>query len=452
VVRGRAIVIAAAALALATGTAGASTAAVTPSNTALPTISGTAAQGQTLTTTSGGWTGDNPITFAYKWERCDANGANCVAISGAAAQDYTLTLADVKSTIRSLVTAANAGGSASKESAQTAKVTGASPPANTALPTIGGAASVGSTITAANGTWTGSAPITYAYQWRRCDSTGGACASISGATQSTYAVTTADVQHTLKVTVTATNAGGSAQATSAQTGLVQQGVPANTAMPAISGSTTQGQSLTVSNGTWTGAAPIAYAYSWERCDANGASCAAISGETKATYVLAAADVGSKLRAKVTASNGSGGYTVETAAVGPVVSGLPTGAVKLADGEISVPASSVPDTDRLLISTVSYSPGAIHGNAPVTMKVKIVDANKYVISGALVYVLAVPSSWAAKTDETPTAQDGTATVTLQTTSKAPKTGSLVLFVRARTPEGNVLAGSSTRRLVSVRIAR
>jgi hypothetical protein len=228
--------------------------------------------------------------------------------------------------------------------------------------------------------------------------------------------------------------------------------PSNTSPPTISGTPQAGNTLTAQNGTWSGSAPITFTYSWERCDANGANCTAISGETKATYVLAAADVGSKLRAKVTASNGSGGYTVETAAVGPVASGLPTGAVKLADGEISVPASSVPDTDRLLISTVSYSPGAIHGSAPVTMTVKIVDANKYVISGALVYVLAVPSSWAVKTDETPTAQDGTATVTLQTTSKAPKTGSLVLFVRARTPEGNVLAGSSTRRLVSVRIAR
>jgi len=443
------------ALALATGTAGASTSAVAPTNTAAPAVSGTAAQGQTLTTTGGGWSGDTPITFAYKWERCDTSGANCAAISGATAQDYTVALADVNSTIRSLVTASNAGGSASKESAQTAKVTGATPPASGAQPTIGGAATVGSTLTAGNGTWTGSAPITYAYQWRRCDTTGGSCANIAGGTLATYAVTTADVQHTLKVTVTATNAGGSAQATSAQTAVVQQGVPANTTMPSVSGTATQGQTLTVSNGTWTSAAPITYAYVWERCDGNGANCAAIGGETKATYLLAAADVTHKLRANVTATNSTGGYTVETDPVGPVASSAPTlpaGAVKLADGEISVPASSIPDGDRLLISTVSYSPGAIHGNAPVTMTVKIVDANKYVISGALVYVLAVPSSWAAKTDETPTAQDGTATVTLQTTTKAPTTGSLVLFVRARTPQGNLLAGSSTRRLVSVRIAR
>jgi hypothetical protein len=130
--------------------------------------------------------------------------------------------------------------------------------------------------------------------------------------------------------------------------------------------------------------------------------------------------------------------------------LPSGAVKLPNGEISVPAASIPDTNRLTISSVKYTPSAIHGRAPVTITVKVTDVNKYVISGALVYVLPVPSNFAAKTTETPTGQDGTVTITITPTAKAPKRGSLVLFVRARTPQGNLLAGSSTRRLVSVRI--
>ena len=65
-----------------------------------------------------------------------------------------------------------------------------------------------------------------------------------GATSSTYAVQAADVGDTLRVVVTATNAGGSTPATSAQTAVVVGLAPANTVLPAISGTAQQGQTLT----------------------------------------------------------------------------------------------------------------------------------------------------------------------------------------------------------------
>lgn len=74
----------------------------------------------------------------------------------------------------------------------------------------------GQTLTANPGTWTGSP--TYAYQWQLCSPT---CGDITGATGSTYKVQHTDVTHTIDVVVTATNSGGFASATSAQTAAVQ---------------------------------------------------------------------------------------------------------------------------------------------------------------------------------------------------------------------------------------
>ncbi|RDI73316.1 Polysaccharide lyase [Gaiella occulta] len=87
-------------------------------------------------------------------------------------------------------------------------------PANTVPPTVGGAAQVGQSLTVASiGTWTGS-PSTFAYQWRRNG------VAISGATTSTYVCSTADIGSTIRCTVTAANATGSASADTADTAAV----------------------------------------------------------------------------------------------------------------------------------------------------------------------------------------------------------------------------------------
>lgn len=88
---------------------------------------------------------------------------------------------------------------------------GGQSPVNTVLPTISGTVAVGQTLTAANGTWTGAATITYTRQWLRDG------VAISGATATTYVVQAADQTHKLSVRVTATNSVGSASATSVQT-------------------------------------------------------------------------------------------------------------------------------------------------------------------------------------------------------------------------------------------
>ena len=196
-----------------------------PSNTVLPTISGTTTEGQSLSATKGSWTG-SPSSYAYQWQDCDASGSNCVNIAGAKSAGVTLTSGDVGDTIRVIVTATNEGGSTAATSAATATVASLpSPPpppaapSNTVLPTISGTTTEGQSLSATKGSWTGS-PSSYAYQWQDCDASGANCANITGAMAAGYTLAASDVNHTIRVAVTATNEGGSKAASSTQTASV----------------------------------------------------------------------------------------------------------------------------------------------------------------------------------------------------------------------------------------
>jgi hypothetical protein len=92
-----------------------------------------------------------------------------------------------------------------------------STPASTESPRVTGSAIVGGTLLASTGAWTGPAPISFAYQWRRCDASGQACANVWKAVNTTYSPTAADAGRTLRIVVTARNAYGAATATSAAT-------------------------------------------------------------------------------------------------------------------------------------------------------------------------------------------------------------------------------------------
>jgi acid phosphatase type 7 len=200
---------------------------IPPTNTSLPTISGTPQAGQTLTADPGQWSGTQPISFGYQWDSCDQNGSNCVQIFGATSQTYTLTLLDVGTTVRVEVTGSNTAGSSTATSNQTAVISAPSPiaPSNTSPPTISGNAVVGQVLTGDNGTWSGTEPISYSDQWRRCDTAGANCSDISGATAQTYTLVSADLGKTIRFAVTASNAGGSSTATSSQSAIVVDSSP-----------------------------------------------------------------------------------------------------------------------------------------------------------------------------------------------------------------------------------
>jgi thermitase len=93
--------------------------------------------------------------------------------------------------------------------------------------------------------------------------------------------------------------------------------PANSSPPAVVGTAQAGQTLSGSPGTWTGTAPLNYTYQWQRCDASGGACSAISGASGPNYTLGSTDIGTTLRLAVVASNPYGSATAVSAPTAPV---------------------------------------------------------------------------------------------------------------------------------------
>jgi hypothetical protein len=234
----------------------------------------------------------------------------------------------------------------------------------------------------------------------------------------------------------------------------------NTALPTISGDTTQGMSIVATTGIWSGAATITFTYQWLRCDANGDSCNSIGGETKANRTMTADDVGHRLRIRVTAKNGSGTASVQsdpTAVVvanGPATGPLPDGAVKLPSGKYSIPVTSVSLPTQLVIDKVKFSPNPVRSRiVPIVVRVHIVDTRGYVVRDALVFIRTVPLVTTTPS-ELATAQDGWATFQVfpKPNLQLKNRGFVQFFARVRKSGDTVLVGVGSRRLVQVRTAR
>ncbi len=246
---------------------------------------------------------------------------------------------------------------------------------------------------------------------------------------------------------------GSASSVSAA---AAQYAPVNSTAPTISGTATEGQTLTANDGSWTGS-PTSYAYQWQRCDAAGIACADIGGATAKTYKLQTADVGQRIRFRVTASNNDGKTSVFSGATGVIASGGPAGAIKLANGETSIPVTSVSLAagQRLVVAEVQFSPNPVRvsSNAPISVRVKVKDSRGYVVRGALVFVRSTPEVTSTPPEQL-TQQDGWVTLTTVPQADFPKNPAynVQMFVRARGSGGDPLAGISTRRLVQFGLAR
>lgn len=322
------------------------------------------------------------------------------------------------------------------------------PPVSTALPALSGAAQEGQALTTSNGGWTG-APTSFVYAWSQCDSSGDSCSTISGATSATYSAATADVGHTLRVTVTAANADGSAQATSAPSAVVSSATaPTNTAAPSISGALQIGATLTASQGAWN-ANPTSFAFAWSRCDANGDGCTPISGATTDTYTLTQADVGATLRVSVAATNTDGTtqfVSAPTAAVSGT-NGCPAGTGPIQIGDVQQPA-------RLSIDKATITPKLVTlGTHTIQLHFLVTACGGRPVQGAAVFATPIPYNQFAGPAKA-TGADGTVTVTEKRRAGFPARNRrqhlLAVFVRATKPGDPVLGGVSSRRTVAFRV--
>lgn len=242
-----------------------------------PVISGEPQIGQKLSSKPGSWN-VKLDTVSYQWYR------DGVPIDGATSADYILTDADGGKTITVKVT----GG---KDSYQDVTIGSdglavAIGTLNLTDPAITGSATVGSRLTAETTGW-GPTPLTLSYQWLR------AGVAIPGAVASTYLVTSGDLGQQLRVAVTATRQGYTAQ-TRTSAAVVGGLNPFRVVAPKVTGTAKAGRTLTAKAGSWA-PTPTTIGYQWYRWGK------AIPGATKSTYKLTAADRKTEITVRVTGS-------------------------------------------------------------------------------------------------------------------------------------------------------
>ncbi len=295
-----------------------------PENETAPTITGTAQKGQTLTGHHGVWSNE-PTSYEDNWLRCNQAGEACSA-TGATGETYVPLAEDVGHTIRLEEIASNEGGPSLPSLSKPTAVVLPAPPVDITPPTITGEAVQGKTLTEHHGSWENS-PTGYKLHWLQCDSLGSGCLPIGGAEGETYAPTSLDLGHTIRVEETASNTGGPSEsaAISEPTAVVTAAAPVNITPPSIAGTAQKGETLVEQHGTWTNE-PTGFTYEWLRCSKEGTECHAIASAVDQTYLATAADVGRTLEVNEVAINDGGESVPAASAPSAVVQPIPLHAV------------------------------------------------------------------------------------------------------------------------------
>ena len=301
--------------------------------TGLPTISGTAQVGETLTADISGIEDIDGLvnaTFQYQWSIILGNAS--ADIPGATEAVYTPTATDAGLGIRVRVSFTDdAGHQETLTSAATAAVAARPNTPATGLPTISGTANVGETLTADTSgieDEDGLDNATFAYQWLAND--GSADADIPGATDSTYTLVASDEGKTVRVRVSFTDDASNGEsltstATEEVSFAVQQQVAnsAATGVPTITGTARVGETLTAdisSIADVDGLTSVTFSYQWVAHD--GTSDTDITGATNPTYTLVSADEGRTIKVRVSFTDDWGNEETVTSSATAVVDAEP----------------------------------------------------------------------------------------------------------------------------------
>ncbi|MGB3673619.1 MAG: pentapeptide repeat-containing protein, partial [Candidatus Nanopelagicales bacterium] len=182
----------------------------------------------------------------------------------------------------------------------------------------------GQTLSVTNGTWTGEPSPTFGYQWRTCmtaDCTGGTIADIAGATSATFQLTNAQIGFYVQAVVTGTNVEDAVAVESNVSAAAISGIaPVNSVAPALTGTPVTGETLSVTDGTWTGEPSPTFSYQWRTCttaDCTGGTVTNIAGATSSTYALTNDEIGLFVQAVVTGTNVTDGVPAYSNVVGPI---------------------------------------------------------------------------------------------------------------------------------------
>ena len=265
-----------------------------PANVAPPKIepSSGATIGQTLTCSTGTWSGEPRPTYTYEWLQ------EGVAV-GEPSSSYLVTSSNAGHTLQCRVTATNTEGHASAPS-NTVKVKGTAPSleSSSSVRVLGGSATaeLGEKLTCSHGKWSGAPTPTFSYVWLR--TLGSKTTAVAGAAAETYVVQEADEGGSLSCEVTASNLEGKASAKSTDSVPVGESAPEARTPPEIAGSAVVGAKLTCAPGEWRpNTAALEFKYGWLR---DGI----VVAEKTNTYTVAQADQAHTLTCEVIATNGA----------------------------------------------------------------------------------------------------------------------------------------------------
>ena len=303
-----------------------------PWATRAPEVNGVPAVGQTLTDTVDAWSG-NPAV-GRQWRRCDLAGANCADIPGATGSSYVVTDADVGQTVRVRESATEAALTSTSDSVATNEVfipvethDGRLQSGDTSESGSIGLTGVPSrcgTSTAFPGSMDNNDHFFDTFTLTSLVNES-ACVWVArqeGCLGNLVVYSPTFVPTDLARNFTASDDGTGAlsyalaPAASAEATIVESGTfhlcgsyslvigsdaPFASARPVLGDSATEGVPVTTTNGAWSGAP--AFAAAWLRCDQDGNSCVPIDGANASSYTPTAADVGHRLRSRVTATEG-----------------------------------------------------------------------------------------------------------------------------------------------------